>query len=99
MYAASTDVTPAISALLRPGSIAIAGASAEPGKLGSLPASFLRKHSYQGALFPINPRGGEIEGLHCYQSLTEIEKEIDLLVVAVSAARIPDLLRECSPGQ
>lgn len=89
----------AIGALLRPRNIAIAGASADPGKLGSLPLDFLRRHGYPGALYPINPKVREIAGLRCYGSLSEIESEIDLLVVAVAASRIPDLLGECRPGQ
>ena len=89
----------AIGALLRPRSIAIAGATADRGKLGSLPLDFLRRHGYPGALYPINPKAGEIAGLKCYGSPGDIEGEIDLLVVAVAAARIPELLEQCRPGQ
>lgn len=88
-----------LGALLRPRSIAIAGASADRGKLGSLPLEFLRKHGYPGALYPINPRAGEIAGLRCYASPGDIENDIDLLVVAVAAPRVPDLLEQCRPGQ
>ncbi len=89
----------AIEALLRPRSVAIAGASADPGKLGSLPLEFLRKHRFPGALYPINPNAREIGGLKCFGRLAEIDGEIDLLVVAVAAARVADLLEECRPGQ
>lgn len=95
MYTASDS----IGAILRPRSIAIAGASADPGKLGALPLAFLRKHAYPGEIYPINPNAREIEGLPCFPSLAAIGKEIDLLVIAVGAARIPELLRECEPGQ
>ena len=89
----------AVGALLRPRSIAIAGASADPGKLGSLPLEFLRKHGYPGALYPINPKVREMAGLKCYGSISDIEGEIDLLVVALAASRIPDLLEQCRTGQ
>ncbi len=95
-YAAGS---PSIEALLRPKSIAIAGASADPAKLGSLPLAFLRKHGYPGALFPINPKGGRIDGLECYRRFTDIRQDVDLLVIAVAAARIPELLSECRRGQ
>lgn len=88
-----------IGALLRPQSIAIAGASADPGKLGALPLTFLRKYGYPGALFPINPNVPDINGLLCYPNISAIDQPIDLLVIAVAAARIPELLRECKPGQ
>ena len=88
-----------ISALLRPRSIGIAGASADAGKLGALPLTFLRKYGYPGALFPINPKVSDIDGLPCYPNISAISAPVDLLVIATAAARIPDLLRECRPGQ
>ena len=88
-----------INALLRPTSIAIAGASSDPGKLGSLPLTFLQKYGYGGEIYPINPKGGDINGLRSYTRMAEIQNEIDLLVIAVGAAHIPELLRECAPGQ
>jgi predicted CoA-binding protein len=89
-----------IRALLRPRSIAIAiaGASAHAGKLGAL-LTFLRKYGYRGALFPINPNVSDIDGLPCYPNISAIEAPIDLLVVAMAAAKIPELLRACKPGQ
>ena len=86
--------SPSIEALLRPKSIAIAGASADPAKLGSLPLAFLRKYGYPGALFPINPKGGRIDGLECYRRFTDIPQNVDLLVIAVAAARIPELIAQ-----
>ncbi len=88
-----------IDALLRPRSIAIAGASADAGKLGALPLTFLHKYGYSGALYPINPNVADIDGLPCYPHIGAIEGAIDLLVIAISAARIPELLRACRPGQ
>jgi len=99
MRAGGAHRSDSISAILRPRSIAIAGASADPGKLGALPLAFLRKHAYPGQIYPINPNAREIEGLPCFPSLAAIGKDIDLLVIAVGAARIPELLRECEPGQ
>lgn len=95
----TNDFDPAIEALLKPKSIAIAGASADKGKIGALPLAFLKKFGYGGCLYPINPKLKEIDGIRCYGALAEIEEPIDLLVVAVAAARIPELLQQCRPGQ
>ncbi len=89
----------AIRALLEPRSIAIAGASGDAGKIGSLPLAFLRKYGYEGSLYPINPKSNEISGINCFKSFLEIEKQVDLLVIAVAAARILSLIKECKPGQ
>ena len=95
-----TDATRAsIKALLQPSTIAIAGVSADPGKLGSLPLAFLLKHGFAGAIYPVHPKLDEVSGIRCFRSLAEVSGDVDLLVIAVPAARIVDLLSECRPGQ
>lgn len=89
----------AIKALLQPSTVAIAGASSDPGKLGSLPLAFLLKHGYAGTIYPVHPKLDEISGLACFRSIADIAADIDLLVVAVPAARIAELLDDCRPGQ
>ena len=88
-----------LAPLIRPRSIAIAGASSDPGKLGSLPLQFLRKFDYDGAIYPINARAPEVHGVRAHPSLAGIAAPIDLLVVAIAAERVPELLDECAPGQ
>ena len=66
MSFAHNDTTRAsIRALLQPASIAIAGASSDPGKLGSLPLSFLIKHGYTGKIHAVHPKLDEISGVRC----------------------------------
>src|ERR1700730_7774544 len=97
---AHSDATRAsIRALLQPATIAIAGASLDPGKLGSLPLSFLIKHGYAGRIHALHPKLDEISGVRCYKSISEIEGDVDLLVIAVAAARVIKLLDECRAGQ
>ncbi len=93
-----TEVHP-LDALLRPRSIAIAGASDNPGKLGSLPLQFLRKFAYDGDIYPINAKLDEVMGCKCYPSLASIGRPIDLMIIAVAAERIPALLEDSAPGQ
>ena len=88
-----------IKALLQPRSIAIVGASSDPRKLGSMPLTFLLKHGYRGKIYPIHPSLEQISGISCFKSIAEIDDHVDLLVVAVAAARINSLLEECRPGQ
>jgi acyl-CoA synthetase (NDP forming) len=99
MVGESDETRAAIKALLQPSSIAIAGASSDPGKLGSLPLAFLQKHGYAGAIYPVHPKLDEIGGLRCYRSIADVDGDVDLLVIAVPAARIIELLNGCRPGQ
>lgn len=50
--------------------VAILGASADPEKFGN---KSLRAHVAQGYdVYPVNPKGGEIEGLTVYESLSDV---------------------------
>lgn len=54
--------------------VAILGASADRSKYGN---KSVRAHQRQGwTVYPVNPRGGEIEGLRVYRSLDEVPRPI-----------------------
>jgi predicted CoA-binding protein len=54
-------------------SVAILGASADRGKFGN---KSVRAHAQAGyEVFPVNPKGGQIEGLTVYRSLAEVPLE------------------------
>ncbi|MET4823166.1 acyl-CoA synthetase (NDP forming) [Bradyrhizobium ottawaense] len=46
----------AIERLIRPRSVAVIGASADPSKTSGRPVSYLRKHGFAGAIYPVNPK-------------------------------------------
>jgi len=51
-------------------SVAILGASADRTKFGN---KSIRAHQQQGfTVYPVNPKGGQIEGLTVYKSLAEV---------------------------
>ncbi len=75
-----------------PESIAFIGASSGMGKWGHmLPINTLSRN-YKGDVFLVNPRGGEIIGRKAYQKLTDIEGDIDLVVVTIPAEKVVDLI-------
>ena len=50
--------------------VAVIGASADRGKYGN---KSVRAHRQMGyTVYPVNPKGGEIEGLTAYRSLSEV---------------------------
>lgn len=50
--------------------VAVVGASADRAKFGNIS---VRAHLKQGYIvFPVNPRGGEVEGLPVYKSLADV---------------------------
>jgi len=79
-----------------PRSIAVIGASANLGKLGGRPIAALLKKGFAGAVYPVNPRYGEIAGLPCYPSIEAIPGSIDLAVVSVPIEGTLAALRACA---
>jgi acetate---CoA ligase (ADP-forming) len=84
-----------IERLLRPTSIAVIGASRRPGTIGRELLANLVAGGFQGKLYPVNPAGGEIAGLTGYRSVGDVPGHVDLAVVAVPAAQVPDVAEAC----
>ncbi len=71
--------------LFNPQSIAIVGASAEQGKVGNAITKNILNLGYAGEVFLVNPKHDEVLEKKCYHSLSDIESEVDLAVVAIPA--------------
>ncbi|MCL2182379.1 MAG: acetate--CoA ligase family protein [Chitinispirillia bacterium] len=80
--------------LLRPESVAVVGASAEPGKVGYYILSNIINDGFAGPVYPINPKAPEILGKKCYKSLTEVPGPVDLAVVVVKKDLVLPILEE-----
>ena len=75
-----------------PKSIAIAGVSPDKDRVNNIIIQNLMEMEYPGEIFAVGRKPGEIFGRPIYTSLKEIHKKIDLLVIMVPAAAVPDLL-------
>lgn len=85
----------ALDVLFNPRSIAVVGASRTKGKLGQAVLALLKKNGYGGKIIPVNPSGGEIEGLQAVRSLDEIEGAVDVVVLATPVGIALDALEAC----
>ncbi|MCA1410643.1 acetate--CoA ligase family protein [Bradyrhizobium sp. NBAIM20] len=86
----------AIERLIRPRSIAVIGASADPSKTSGRPVSYLRKHGFAGAIYPVNPKVAEIGGLACYPDIASLPDVPDVGLVLLGAERAHVAVRELS---
>jgi len=78
-----------------PKSVAIIGASHTPGKIGyAILANFLGA-GFERKIYPVNPDTTPILGLNVYKSVLDIKDDLDLVVIVVPAALVPDALKEC----
>jgi acyl-CoA synthetase (NDP forming) len=50
---------------------------------------------YPVKVFPVNPRGGVLQGEKVFSSISEIDQRIDLAVIAARAEHCPDILSDC----
>src|SRR5438445_7572614 len=85
-----------VSRLLAPRSIAVIGASDQPGNLGGIAIRLLQKFGYPGKLWPIHPRRSEVHGLACHARVADRAAPCDLALFATAADSIPALVRECA---
>jgi len=78
----------------KPRSIAVIGASRQPGKVGYDTLKNLIDDNFEGSIYPVNPSAPNILGLKGYKSVTDIEDEIDLALVIVPAELVINTFKE-----
>lgn len=81
--------------LFFPDSLAVVGATGQKGKLGYNVLHNLTQHGYEGEIYPVNPKYDEIQGLKAFESVGQIEAEIDAAVSIVPAKITPKVVQEC----
>jgi len=82
----------ALNRFFNPASIAFIGASSKFQKWGYLLPLSVLCCDYKGRVYMVNPGGGDIFGRASYRSVADIPDPIDLAVVTIPAAGVPDLI-------
>jgi len=75
-------------------SVAVVGASADPGKAGYQVLKTLLTMGYQGKVFAVNPKEREILGVTCHSSILDIKSPLDLLVISLPATHVLGTMRQ-----
>jgi len=83
-----------MKAYFKPSSVAIIGASEDTTKLGGMLLKNMIEAGFKGKLYPINPKGGTIQGLKAYKSVREVGKPIELAVVAIKNTQAVEEMKE-----
>ncbi len=81
--------------IFEPGAVAVIGVSAEGFGFGRGILLSLKTIGFNGALYPVNPRGGVIDGCTAYRTVEEIPGPIDLGIIAVPAKHVPAAIESC----
>lgn len=78
-----------------PSSVAVIGASREPGKLGHEILRNIIEAGFKGKLYPVNPKADEILGMKCYPSIKEVPAKVNLAVIIVPARFVHSVVTSC----
>ena len=89
------SITHSLDPLFHPQAVAVIGASATPGSVGSILIHNLLANPFGGVVFPVNPKRRSVHGVFCYPALTSVPEKIDLAVIATPAATVPGVIEEC----
>ena len=81
--------------IMKPRSIAVVGASTKAHTIGSDILKRLQDYGFTGNIYPVNPRGGVIEGLEAYPSVLDIPADVDLAIIIVNAKFVLQTIDQC----
>lgn len=85
--------------MFAPKSVALVGASEKENSVGRTLLWNLISHPFGGTIYPINPKRKNVLGIKAYSSIREVPESIDLVVIAIPAVGVPDIIRECVEAQ
>src|SRR5262245_49659633 len=82
--------------LLAPRSIAVIGASRQAGTIGHELFRNLLRYDFQGPVYPVHPTAVSVAGVRAFPTLLDIPDTIDLALVVVPAATVPEIVEQCA---
>jgi len=81
-----------LDSMFRPRSVALFGASDEPGSVGATVAANLMSGGFDGPVWFVNPKHSEVQGRRCYSGVDDLPGTPDLAVIAIPAKHVPELI-------
>lgn len=80
--------------LLAPHSVAVVGAGREPGGIGREVLNNILQHGFTGRVYAVNPHAMKVDGCLCVPTISALPETVDLIVVAVPAALVAQVIRD-----
>ncbi|MEZ4512436.1 MAG: bifunctional acetate--CoA ligase family protein/GNAT family N-acetyltransferase [Chloroflexota bacterium] len=82
--------------IFRPQSVAVIGASEQPGSVGRMLMWNLISNAFGGTIYPVNPKRKSVLGVRAYATIAAVPDKVDLAVILTPAATVPDVVDECA---
>src|SRR5438094_509127 len=89
----SAGVMAGLDPIFAPRTIAVLGVSRNPAKLGHRLLQNVKESGFPGSVYPANPSGEAILGFASVRSIDALPEGIDLALVSLPAATVPDAIR------
>jgi acyl-CoA synthetase (NDP forming)/RimJ/RimL family protein N-acetyltransferase len=85
-----------VARMLAPRSVAVIGASRQPGTTGHEILRRIVASEFTGPTFPVNPAASSVAGMWAYRSVTDVPGPVDVAFVATPPEVIPQAITECA---
>ena len=81
--------------IFSPKSVAVIGATENPGSVGRTILENLVKGGFAGTIYPVNPKRDTVLGIKAYPSVTAIPGKTDLAIIITPPPTVPGIVRDC----
>jgi len=85
-----------VARVLSPKSVAVIGASRNPDTVGHQALRNLLSGGFDGPVYPVNPGAEQVASVKAYPTVLDVPGAVDLAVVAVPAAAVIEVVRQCA---
>src|SRR5687767_11355307 len=84
-----------LDAVFNPRSIAVVGASSEPGSIGREVLRNLIAHGFGGRLVAVDPGGEAVDSVASYPRVSDVPEPVDLAIIALPKWAVLDSIEDC----
>ncbi len=85
----------ALRSFLEPRAVAVIGASRDRDTVGGQLFHNALESGFEGVVYPVNPSADVVQAVHAYRSVVDLPEQVELAVIAVPAAAVVDVARQC----
>jgi acetyltransferase len=85
-----------LEVFFRPRTVAVIGASETEGSVGRSILWNLIRSPFGGTIFPVNLKRSSILGIKAYPNIGSVPEQVDLALIAIPAAGVPQVVGECA---
>ncbi len=91
----SRKQTRTLDPIFSPRSIAVIGASQTEGSVGRAVFNNILLGGFTGIVYPVNLKAHSVCGVRAYPLISDLPEKVDLAVVIVPAAAVPEVVEKC----